>query len=178
MKLELRSVRIKNCGPIDDIKIDFFDASGKTLPVCVIGGANGSGKTTMIEAIVSLANVLEGDDPGAFLNSKHQYYVQADWLIDGVEFSLFRGVLPPDAILKKEYYGMQLTRNLERKSGPFYMGERKSTLFYTRLRQRISEQQDNLALRQLSENSFPADTYVPSILYLPHRRGLEVSRSP
>lgn len=41
MKLELRSVRIKNIGPIDDIKIDFFDASGKTLPVCVIGGARG-----------------------------------------------------------------------------------------------------------------------------------------
>jgi hypothetical protein len=45
MKFELRSVRIKGCGPIDDIKIEFFDESGKTLPVCVIGGSNGSGSS-------------------------------------------------------------------------------------------------------------------------------------
>ncbi|MBL8208436.1 MAG: AAA family ATPase [Blastocatellia bacterium] len=58
MKLELRSVRIKNCGPIDDIKMDFFDARGKTLPVCVIGGANGSGKTTLLEVIAAMAEML------------------------------------------------------------------------------------------------------------------------
>ena len=102
MKLELISVRIKNTGTIDDIKIAFFDAKGKTLPVCVIGGANGSGKTTVLEVVSSLAEILSTGKAGVFLRSKPGGYVQADLLIDGRDFSIFFGTLPGNAKLKKE----------------------------------------------------------------------------
>src|SRR5215475_7897814 len=109
MKFELRSVRIKNIGPIDDIKIDFFDAKGKTLPVCVIGGANGSGKTTVLEVIIALTEILlTGSAGGNYLRSKPDIYAQADWLIDGTEFSLFYGILPNDVALRKEHCGLKL----------------------------------------------------------------------
>ena len=174
MKLELRSVRIKNCGPIDDIKIDFFDASGKTLPVCVIGGANGSGKTTVLEVIVSLANILGADNAGPFLNSKPQSYAQADWLIDGIEFSLFYGVRPDDAELKSEYCGLQVPSFT---SGAIHQ-ESKTTPLYAEIRQRILHQQGNPTPWKLSEIYFPANGIVPSIVYLPHNRSLEPVSSP
>src|SRR5262245_49015209 len=126
MKLELRSVRIKNIGPIDDIKIDFFDAKGKTLPVCVIGGANGSGKTTLLEVIVALAEILRSGNAGAFVRPKPISYLQADWMIDGFEVSTFYGILPGDEVLKKEHCGLKMTAyhqnatHLERLSTPLY----------------------------------------------------------
>ncbi|MGH9800830.1 MAG: AAA family ATPase [Blastocatellia bacterium] len=51
MNLELRSIRVKNCGPLDDVRPEFYDDQGKTLPVCVLAGANGSGKTTILKLI-------------------------------------------------------------------------------------------------------------------------------
>src|SRR5262245_43344896 len=105
MKLELRSVRIKDCGPIDDIKIDFFDASGKTLPVCVIGGANGSGKTTVLEIIASVSEGLSGRSgrrPSDFLKAKQSVYARIDWRVGDFDFSQSYGLPPNDAELKSD----------------------------------------------------------------------------
>lgn len=113
MKLELRSVRLKNCGPIDDIKIDFFDVAGKTLPVCVIGGANGSGKTTFLQMIIVLAEMLDTQKFRPFQHFKQGMYVQADWLMEGFELSTFLGELPEDARLKSEYWGFKLNSSHE-----------------------------------------------------------------
>jgi len=162
MKLELRSVRIKNIGPIDDIKIDFFDAKGKTLPVCVIGGANGSGKTTVLEVIGSLAEILHTGRAGAFLQTKPDGYAQADWLIDEYDFSIFFGTTPGDAELKKEHCG-------EHVEG-INLG---STPLYADLRLRIKNQQGNPLPQRLSEIYWSADNLVPSLIYLPHSRSLE-----
>ncbi len=169
MKLELRSVRIKNIGPIDDIKIDFFDAEGKTLPVCVIGGANGSGKTTLLEVIASLAEVLYTHMPGEFFQSKPDGYAQADWLIDDSDLSLFFGTLSDDAKLKKEHCGLEVTRR------PPNIIELKfvSTPIYWELHQRIANQEENLLLVGLSESLWPGNNLVPSLIYLPHSRSLE-----
>jgi predicted ATPase len=162
MKLELRSVRIKNIGPIDDIKIDFFDAKSKTLPVCVIGGANGSGKTTLLEVIVSLAEILHAGKASAFLRSKPNGYAQADWLIDDHDFSFFFGTLPNDAELKKEHCGEQV-------EGITLV----STPLYADLRQRIGNQEGNPSPWRLSETYWAANNLVPSLIYLPHSRSLE-----
>lgn len=53
MKIELRSLHVKGCGPLEDVTIDFTDAEGKPRPVTVIAGANGSGKTTVLELITA-----------------------------------------------------------------------------------------------------------------------------
>src|SRR5215510_902449 len=162
MKLELRSVRIKNIGPIDDIKVDFYDAKSKTLPVCVIGGANGSGKTTVLEIIFSLAEILHSGKAGAFLKSKPDGYAQADWLIDEYDFSIFFGTLPDDAELKKEHCGIQV-------EGITFV----STPLYADLHQRIENQQGNPLPWRLSETYWSANNLVPSLIYLPHSRSLE-----
>jgi predicted ATPase len=162
MKLELRSVRIKNIGPIDDMKIDFFDANGKALPVCVIGGANGSGKTTVLEVIASLAEILSTGKAGAFLRSKPDGYAQADLLIDEYDFSIFFGTLPDDAELKKEHCGEQV-------EGITFV----STPLYADLHQRIENQQGNPLPWGLSGIYWAAKNLVPSLIYLPPSRGLE-----
>src|SRR5262249_7104968 len=171
MKLELRSVRIKNIGPIDDIKIDFSDARGMTLPVCVIGGANGSGKTTVLEVIVALAEILAtgGGKAGNYVHSKPSIYAQVDWLIDGSEFSLFYGILPNDAALRKEHCGLKLINwspsgiHIE----PVY------TLLYEELQQHIKIQQGNPLPWRLSGTYWAINDLVPSLIYLPHSRSLE-----
>jgi len=182
MKLELRSVRIKNIGPIDDIKIEFSNTKGKTLPVCVIGGANGSGKTTMLEVIASLAEILQTGKAGAFLRSKPNGYAQADLLIDKYDFSIFFGTLPDNAELKEEHCGEQV-------EGVTFV----STPLYADLHQRIVSQQGNPSSgaynssawnaagwnegnpspRQLSEIYWTANEWVPSLIYFPHSRSLE-----
>lgn len=162
MKFELRSVRIKNIGPIDDIKIDFSDANGKTLPVCVIGGANGSGKTTVLEVIASLAEVLSTGKAGAFLRSKPEGYAQADLLIDGYDFSIFFGTSPSDAELNKEHCGEQV-------EGITFV----STSLYADIHQRIENQQGNPSPWRLSGIYWAANELVPSLIYFPYSRSLE-----
>ncbi|MGH9850217.1 MAG: AAA family ATPase, partial [Blastocatellia bacterium] len=164
MKLELRSVRIKNIGPIDDIKIDFFDTEGKTLPVCVIGGANGSGKTTLLEVIISLAEILQTGRPGAFFESKPDGYAQADCLIDDHDFSFFFGTLPGDEVLKKEHCGLKVVTHSPKGIQLVGVG----TSLYTEIQQRIRDQQNSPV-----SHRFPANGSVPSLIYLPHSRSLE-----
>jgi predicted ATPase len=169
MKLELRSVRIKNIGPIDDIKIDFFDAEGKTLPVCVIGGANGSGKTTVLETVVSLAEILHTGQEGAFLQSKPYGYAQADCLIDDNDFSVFFGSLPDDATLKEKHCGVQAIRINSTNTSINWV----ITPPFVDIRQQFKGQQGNLSPWRLSGTYWAVKNLVPSLIYLPHSRSLE-----
>jgi predicted ATPase len=169
MKLELRSVRLKNIGPIDDIKIDFFDAKGKTLPVCVIGGANGSGKTTLLEVIVGLAEILRSGGYGEFFRPKPNSYLQADWMIDGIEISTFYGTLPGDEVLMKEHCGVKVTAQHRNATHL----ERINTPLYEEIQQRIRNQEGNPLPWRLSQTYWTANNLAPSLIYLPHTRSLE-----
>lgn len=162
MKLELRSVRIKNCGPIDDIKLDFFDATGKTLPVCVIGGANGSGKTTILEAIVSVAGLLESRTFNSHLTNRRDAYIEATLLINGLKIAVFQGKLPNDMELKEPYVGWEVAQG-----GPAW----KITEAAFELSRRIKHQAGALPL--YSTKHYSRDKATPSIIYLPHNRSLE-----
>src|SRR5262245_8740553 len=147
MKLELRSVRIKNIGPIDDIKIDFFDSNGKTLPVCVIGGANGSGKTTVLEAITSVSETLPGLglELSDFLKTKQSIYAQIDWRIGNFDFSQSYGSPPNDVKLKSERFGLKIDANETE--------EIHTTPIANALNQQILLQQEKLLPDRLSPNN-------------------------
>jgi predicted ATP-dependent endonuclease of OLD family len=170
MKLELRSVRIKNYRPIDDIKLNFFDAAGKTLPVCVIGGVNGSGKTTILDAITVLASTLEPEEKAS---SKHALfsnlnpYLQTDWRLDENEFSLFKGNPPNDAQLLPARDGQKTHI-----AGTF---NRFETVRTSPVVENLPQQ---IKLQSADEDFFssikPTSTaHIPSIIYLPHNRSLE-----
>ena len=176
MKLELRSVRIKNCGPIDDIKIDFFDASGETLPVCVIGGANGSGKTTLLEVITAMAEMLVPQfinplehpvqKSPEYLNKRKSDYLQVDLLVGDNDLSLFYGVTPDDEVLSQEHCGWG--------QGPYpntLMQE--FTGLASEIRQRIGRQQGIPSKYPISDLYVAMSDSVPTIIYLPHNRSLE-----
>ncbi len=159
MKLELRSVRLKNCGPLDDVKLDFFDASGKTLPVCVIGGANGSGKTTILEVIVWLAKVIEGS-PAMPVHSNREMYYQADWRLDEVDFSLSFGTDPSDLVRQRHH--LHVTEN------GFTFTPSPAI---TELARRLVQQQSGGEL--IKPEYFSASTPIPSIIYFPYGRAFE-----
>jgi predicted ATPase len=167
MKFELRSVRIKNCGPIDDIKIDFFDASGKTLPVCVIGGANGSGKTTVLEVIASVSATLPGlgAELSDFLKTKQSIYAQIDWRIGDFDFSQSYGAPPNDVKLKPERFGLKIDANETE--------EIHSTPIANALNEQILLQQEKLFSDRLSPSNPFAGEQAPSIIYFPYNRSIE-----
>lgn len=56
VKLLVRSLHAVKCGPLQDVKIGF--ASKGTNPVTVLAGANGSGKTTVLEIVTALFDII------------------------------------------------------------------------------------------------------------------------
>jgi predicted ATP-dependent endonuclease of OLD family len=164
MKLELRSVRIKNCGPIDDIKIDFFDASGKTLPVCVIGGANGSGKTTVLEAISAMFEFLGYSRSSNFLKScfveKSDFYIQVDLNLTDLqinEMSLVAGKAPSDARLLSSCFEIYQ-----------WNAARGSNDSVNELYKEINQKQS-----AADNGRLPGTGIFPTVLFFPHNRSLE-----
>lgn len=167
MKLELRSVRIKNCGPIDDIKIDFFDASDKTLPVCVIGGANGSGKTTILEAIAAVFQNFGYGQSSEFLKSyfseKPDFYIQLDLLLHDIqipnvnEISLVAGKIPLDVKLLPTFFEIYQ-----------WNASRDSNAEMSELHQEVRKKQG-----ATDGGGAPRTGPFPTILFFPHNRSLE-----
>lgn len=56
MKISVRSLHAVKCGPLRDVKIEFV--SKGISPVTVLAGANGSGKTTALEIVAALFDLI------------------------------------------------------------------------------------------------------------------------
>lgn len=63
--MKVRNLHLKNHSFFGTIDTDFTDQNGKTLDTVVIGGINGSGKTSMLEVLFS--NLSGRNDSHAFL---------------------------------------------------------------------------------------------------------------
>ncbi|QYX33951.1 AAA family ATPase [Sphaerospermopsis torques-reginae] len=57
--MKLHSLEIKNFRAIDDISLDFTDLLGRPRPINLIVGPNGSGKTSILDAIHVVVKVFE-----------------------------------------------------------------------------------------------------------------------
>jgi len=69
MKLQLKSLAVQECGPLRDVEISFLAPDGRPRPVTVIGGANGSGKTTILELIFALMQIMHPERKADVLKS-------------------------------------------------------------------------------------------------------------
>lgn len=164
MKLELRAIRVKNCGPLDDVRVEFFDEQGKTLPVCVLAGANGSGKTTMLEVIEWLMRFIwEIPLPSKFSSLG---YAQVDWLVDGVAFSIAFGDKPDDVALPHEHIFTFWAEESKKNAIRHHSGGIPSSL------QTFQGENKEVELPGFTAPSANGDR-VPSLLFFPHARSLE-----
>lgn len=117
MKLQLMSLRVIGCGPLqEDTLIDFCDANGKPRPITVLAGANGSGKTTVLELLLALSEILHPDykyGPNNILDRTE--YAQINWLVNNEKpFSIYYGQLPDQVNLPVDYKGLEVQTAGER----------------------------------------------------------------
>jgi len=68
--MHLRRLQIKNFRAISDQRLNFEDAMGHVRPISVIAGPNGSGKTSVLFAIVQALRGALGARIGASFASR------------------------------------------------------------------------------------------------------------
>jgi len=98
MKFNLKNIRLIKTGPIKDMLISFTDSNNKPLDFVVIGGSNGSGKTTILESITELLNLLTRCAHMSPNYKRNTKYSQLDLMVDDEELTIWIGDKPTDAI--------------------------------------------------------------------------------
>lgn len=181
MKFQLQSLRAIQCGPLDDVCIH-FNTNGES-PVTILAGANGSGKTTTLECIMGIAQLL---DPGIYapvtidrmLSGPEEVpvlhdmpactYAQLNCLINDKPFCLYFGQAPDNIKLDGNRYGLAI--NPRRRSWREALGEvdrQVNAGILTQSEQLVSTLQDWAKNEDLEGNQIGI---IPSLLYFPHER--------
>lgn len=78
MKIKLASLYVENCGPLKDVLIKFTDEDDQPLSTVVLAGANGSGKTTVLELIYTLGIFLGNPTTNRYFNGYIEFDVEFD----------------------------------------------------------------------------------------------------
>ncbi|RKZ41517.1 MAG: hypothetical protein DRR16_30405 [Candidatus Parabeggiatoa sp. nov. 3] len=172
MQINILSLTVKNCGALKDVKIEFTD-NGQPESVIVLGGANGSGKTTALELIFALLALFKIQDTrlittqgGLFKAIQnilmYTEYAELELLIDGKKTSVFFDNPPilTEAISQGNKHGIVLNR-VNHDWG--LQCSDMSQHLYDSIR--LNEEQP-INLSSNKPNIFP------SILYFPHHREL------
>ena len=172
MKIQIQSLRVINCGPLRDVCIH-FNADGDS-PVTVLAGANGSGKTTVLELIVGLAEILlpNAELPPIRPTLLRSEYAQLNLLVDGEEFSIFHGTKPDTTNLPGNSLGRVGT------AGDF--GQQQHGPLPAALKTQINQQESYGTINPFGAamNDAPdggaerPSLMVPSVLFFPHTRFL------
>jgi AAA15 family ATPase/GTPase len=179
MEIKILSLTVKNCGALKDIKIDFTD-NGKPQSVIVLAGANGSGKTTVLELIFALAELFKFHQnfkdyklPDFLIKTE---YVEIELLIYNVKHSIFFAKKP---ITYKEIIE-KLYRNDNNRYGVVSESYSESMKtwnisksdFGKKMIRLIKASKDlPITFFNSSSDSNQTET-IPSILYFPHNREL------
>jgi AAA15 family ATPase/GTPase len=180
MQIKISSLLVQNGGALKDVKIDFTDTTGQPQQVTVLGGANGSGKTTVLELIFALVELFKFS-PTTDLTSidnniqailKRTEYAELELLIDNEKCQVFsdKPRFPySDANLHHDKHGIIWQE--------FYSNARIWHLQYSSKSKKMAEQirlnqGKSLNFLDSPSESVPANT-IPSILYFPHHRELQ-----
>jgi AAA15 family ATPase/GTPase len=160
MQIKISSLKVKNCGALKDVKIDLTDTSGNPQAVTVLGGANGSGKTTVLELIFTLS-VLLSLAPKTQLNHKNKLQeilgtesAEMELLIDGTTCHLFLGQAPIHNI----------KHGMINNAMKYYIQSSDSS---SNITERIKQYEANALVSELKNSEA-----IASILYFPHVREL------
>lgn len=171
MQLTLQALIVKRCGPLADVAIQFARSDGQPCEVIVLAGPNGCGKTTVVELVAALTEMLhpayKRTRPGHILDRTE--YAQLNLRVDGTDFALFYGHLPEAATLPPEHFGREIRgQGQPRKVVGGTLAEALQE--HIRRQERIplafpAEAEQPLLL---PDPNFP----LPSVLYFPYPRQL------
>jgi len=171
MPLSLQSLIVKRCGPLAEAEIQFAPPDGQPRDVVVLAGPNGCGKTTVVELVAALMEMLhpayKRTRPGHILDRTE--YAQLNLRVDGTELALFYGHLPDTATLPTEHFGREIRGQGQPRK--VVGGELAEAL------------QENIRRQERIPLEFPAEAEqplllpnpsfpLPSVLYFPYHRQL------
>jgi AAA15 family ATPase/GTPase len=177
MEIKISSLRAIDCGPLKDVIIDFND-SEKDIPqsVTIIGGANGTGKTTTLELIFSLFDLFRFSPKARFASIdnlslgilKQTEYAELKLLIDKEPCIVFWGKTENDR-KNGNKHGIQCIADGE--------GNKKWELSSTgSIPEKINAFVKKLEKEPLGFPFFPYNQpkkyLIPTILYFPFNREL------
>lgn len=169
MHFNLERLRIIKSGPIDDLLIDFINPeTKKPLDFCVIGGVNGSGKTTILETIQELISLLLRCPHMQPNFKKNVKYAQLDLLVNDIPFTIYYGIKPVNAkIYEDNFLGYEKRVGSDRFKR-LRAGDIISTLHYL-----THEEEDKEIKCKDFRNIEHSDEKLPTIIYFPGHRVIE-----
>jgi len=160
--LKVLSLHVKNSGALQDIKIDFTN-HGQAQSVIVLGGANGSGKTTILELIFALAELFKLTHPDKYELSeilKRTEFAEMELLIDHQKQKV---CFQRSSFSPTTHTSAGITFQVDENTAEFSLQHSPLTEQINRL---ITLTQDKpIALSHEA-------TAIPAILYFPHNREL------
>ena len=176
MKIQLQSLRVINCGPLHDVCIHF--ATDGDSPTTVLAGANGSGKTTVLELIVALCGFAYPVE-----QSPEQYpawptlldrteYAQLDLLIDGEKLTLHHGEQQPETTSDGNYLKKTPTGHLSRTTSYVLNTFAKNLTFQKAVLAKAREKMSVDDTTFFSQLVPEKNDIVPSVCYFPYTRFL------
>ena len=180
MKLQIKSLRAVKCGPLDDVLIDFTDT--KTLeprPVTLLAGANGSGKTTVLELIAGLFDTVDHIDlihelPSGLTDIGYAELIAA---VDTIEIGVAFGEMPAGTelpVLSQHYSGYDTFGS----EYPKYIKYPNPNVNELPLSDMIRKQgRSELIAVKTGQSFVPAIIYFTHIRAIPHVTGSQIERA-
>ncbi|MCK6625954.1 MAG: AAA family ATPase [Anaerolineae bacterium] len=166
MQIQIKSLEVKNCGPLRDVIID-FTTNNTPRPVTILGGANGSGKTTVLELIFALTRLLAYKDIPSDWSQHEGMHI----LTRAKEARLNLSVDNRNLTIS---YGQLIPSNQgESISFVFSFGNEELIEYGDRAYQirGLMDEQKEEKVGDVTSNK--DSTYLPSILYFPDYRRLQ-----
>ncbi|MCW3060240.1 MAG: hypothetical protein JWQ02_2061, partial [Capsulimonas sp.] len=182
MKIQIKSLRAVNIGPLKDVTLDFTDPSGQPRQNTLIGGANGNGKTTVLELIFGLLNLINPYPNSSSLkssifqngNTNDAPYAHLILTIDAATFTIFYGNPPGNiklapALSDHNIEVFFVANSYNRLNGTLTSG---TSLTAFQEIQHIIASQKELKIAFDNANISLSTVIVPSVLFFPHVRNI------